>query len=159
MNQSNLSKWLKIITAGTAICGLILFFVVIPSRGFSWADAYPEYAYGYLAWQIFFWIAGIPCFFALGYFWRICTEIGKDNSFSEVTAKLLVRISWLAAIDTLFFFVGNIVFAFLSMTPIWVLFLSFIADFVGIAVAVLAAALSHLVYKAAELKAEAELTI
>ena len=51
------------------------------------------------------------------------------------------------------------VFLFLGMNHPGVVLLSLVAVFAGVAVAIAAAALSHLVAKAADLQAESDLTI
>jgi hypothetical protein len=72
---------------------------------------------------------------------------------------LLKWISLLAAGDSAFFFLGIIIFAVLGMSHPGVVILSIFIVFVGIAVTVTFAALSHLVYKAARIREENEWTI
>ena len=68
-------------------------------------------------------------------------------------------ISILAALDSLYFFAANVVFMVINMNHPGVFLISLIVVFIGVAVTVAAAALSHLVRKAAEIQQENELTI
>ena len=159
MEQNSLSKWLKVILIGVGLCGLIVYFVIIPVCGSSIVDSAPEMANRFWPWQIFLWMTGIPCFIALYDGWRIASNIGNDHSFSRDNASYLKWISWLAAGDAAFFFVGNIVLGLLNMSHPGVALVSLLVVFAGIAIAVAAAALSHLVLKAAILQEENDLTI
>ncbi|MBR6953898.1 MAG: DUF2975 domain-containing protein [Clostridia bacterium] len=159
MNQHKFSVWLKGILMGVGLCGCIVYFAVLPDIGRSTVTAYPEFAGWYWPWQIFLWLTAIPCGIALAAGWRIAVNIGRDRSFSRENARLLHRIAWLAAVDTLYFFLGNIILLFLSMNHVGVVLISLLICFVGVAVTVVAACLSHLVYKAADLQEQSDLTI
>ena len=80
MEQKALSKWLKIIIIGVGICGLVGYFLVIPSFGQSLARQYPEFSGRYLPWLIFIWLTAIPCYIALFFGWKIAANIGGDRS-------------------------------------------------------------------------------
>ena len=159
MEQKNLSKWLKLILIGVGICGLIIYAAVIPMYGLSLRASYPEFSNRFWPWLIFLWVSGIPCFIVLFYAWKITSNIEKDMSFSENTAALLKRISILSVADAGFFFLGNIVMLLLNMSHPSVVIASFIIVFVGVAVSVASAVLSHLVKKAAALQEQSDLTI
>lgn len=159
MNQISLSKWLKGIIAGMAVCGGIIYFYLIPYWGKEMAGAYPEYAYCYWPWLSVLWVSAIPCYFALFFGWKIVSEIGKDNSFSRKNAEYLKRISILATAESVYFFGANLVLMMMGMNHPGVFLLSLFVDFAGIAAAIVSAALSHLVQKAAEIREENELTI
>ena len=159
MEQLTLSKWLKGIIIGIGICGLVILFLVIPSYGQSLAVENPEYAYCYWPWMIFLCVAGIPCYVVLVFAWKVASNIGKDRSFSHENARLFQWISYVAAIDSVYFFAGNIVLLLLNMSHPGVTLLSFIIVFVGVAVTVASAALSHLVKKAAALQEQSDWTI
>ena len=66
---------------------------------------------------------------------------------------------WGSAADAAFFFVGNVLLFLLNMSHPSVALLSLGVVFVGIAVAVVAAVLSHLVQKAAVLQEQSDWTI
>ena len=159
MSQLKLSKWLKAIIIGAGSCGAIVYFFFLPFYGRDIVVAYPEFSYYYWPWQIFLWITAVPCYAALICSWIIADEIGRDNSFCSRNARLLKWISLLAAGDSAFFFLGIIIFAVLGMSHPGVVILSIFIVFVGIAVTVTFAALSHLVYKAARIREENEWTI
>ena len=86
-------------------------------------------------------------------------NIGKDRSFSMDNARLLQRISRLAAGDAVFFFLGNVLLLLLNMSHPGVVLAALVIVFVGVAVAVAAAVLSYLVQKAAALQEQSDLTI
>ena len=86
-------------------------------------------------------------------------NIGKDRSFCVENARLLKWISALAAADAAFFFLGNILYLLLGWSHPGVTLLCLLVVFVGVAISVAAAALSHLVMKAAALQEQSELTI
>ena len=159
MSQANLSRSLKIILTGVGICGLIVYFVILPTVGNDLHASYPEFAGWHWPWMIFLWCTAIPCFAVLVLGWMIAVNIGRDRSFSEANARLLQRIAWLAAGDTAFFFLGNIVLFFLSMNHPGILLASLLICFAGVAVTVAAVCLSHLVHKAADLQEQSDLTI
>ena len=159
MEQKTLSRWLKVILLGIAVCGLLVYFFVVPSYGKSLMSLYPEFAYRYYPWLFFLWATGIPCYAVLLLGWKIATNIGRDRSFCQANADYLKWISWLAAGDSAFFFLGNLIFLYANLSHPGVALFSLLIVFAGIAVTVAAAALSHLVKKAAVLQEQSELTI
>ena len=159
MEQKTLSRWLKVILVGVGLCGLVVYGAVLPLYGQSLVGQNPDMANRYWPWLIFLWATGVPCYAALVIGWRIAVNIGKDRSFSEDNARHLKRIAFLAAGDSVFFFVGNVVLLFANMSHPGVVLASLLVVFAGVAVTVAAAALSHLVLKAAMLQEQSDLTI
>ena len=159
MEQKFFSKWLKVVLIGVAICGLVVYALVVPVYGMNLRSLYPEFSNRFWPWLLFIWVSGVPCFTVLGYAWKIATNIGNDRSFTDQNASLLKTISFLSALDAAFFFVGNIVLLFLNMSHPSVVIASLVIVFVGVAVAVASAALSHLVKKAAVLQEQSDWTI
>ena len=159
MEQKYLSKWLKLILVGVGICGLVVYALVVPAYGLFLRSQYPELSDRFWPWVVFIWVSGIPCFMVLGYAWKITTNIGNDQSFTDQNAFLLKSISVLSALDAVFFFVGNVVLLFLNMSHPGVVIDSFVIVFIGVAVSVASAALSHLVKKAALLQDQSDWTI
>ena len=72
---------------------------------------------------------------------------------------MMKNISVLAATDSAFFFVGNIVYWLIGFNHPSILLASFFVVFIGVSFSVAAAVLSHLIYKAADMKEENDLTI
>lgn len=159
MSQKGLANSLKAIIIGLVICGLSIYFYFLPVWGVALVGDFPEYAKAYWPWLIILWISAIPCYLVLLCGWRISSEIGKDNSFSNINAQMLKRIALLAAMDSVYIFIaGGIMFALRMSTGIVEILILFLV-FAGIVITVAAAALSHLVYKAAAMKEENDLTI
>ena len=138
---------------------MLIFFVFIPMYGKAVAVEYPEFAYCYVPWLVFLLIFSLPCFGALFFGWKISANIGRDNSFSYENAKDLGIISVLAGADSAVFFLGNAILLFLKMSHPSIALFSLFAVFAGTAITAVCAALSHLVQKAAAMKAENDLTI
>lgn len=104
-------------------------------------------------------LSAVPIAVALALFWQICTDIGRDNSFCHKNAWRLSGIGFCALADTAYCVVGTVtVFAITGGNP-GVLLLAMTAIFGGLAIALAAFLLSHLVLKAAELKDEHDLTV
>lgn len=159
MSQKNLAGWLKTIIGGLVVLALLFFFVIVPLLGRSIVEDAPEYRNWFVPWLVFAWITAVPCFIAAVFAWRVAGNIGKDRSFSMENAVLLKRIALLAVIDSAAIFIGNLVMIFLSMTHASVVIVLLMVTFLGVAVSVACAALSHLVRKAADLQQESDLTI
>ena len=159
MEQKTLARWLKAALIGVGLCGLAVCAVILPAYAQSVRDAYPEMANRYWWWLGFLWLTALPCYAALVIGWKIAGNIGRDRSFSEDNARHLKHISHLAAGDTVFFFAGNVLLLFLEMSHPGVMLASLVIALVGVAVSVAAAALSHLVLKAALLQEQSDLTI
>lgn len=159
MTQKSLSNWLKAVLAGIAACGAILYACLIPMFGKDLVDANPELSYYYAPWLAVIWISAIPCYLALYFGWKITVEIGRDNSFSMDNSRYLKYIAVLALADSGYFFLANLALLILNMNHPSVLLGSLFLEFAGVAVAVAAAVLSHLVQKAAKIQEENEFTI
>ena len=104
-------------------------------------------------------LSAVPIAIALVLFWQICTDIGRDNSFCHRNAWRLSGIGFCALADTAYCAVGTVtVFAITGGHP-GVFLVATAAILIGLAIALAAFLLSHLVLKAAELKDEHDLTI
>lgn len=159
MKQESLAKWLKGIIIGVFICGLILCIYALPVLGEEIVSQNRELEHYYLPWLILLWIASFPCYIVLILGWKVAGEIGADRSFSHKNAKLLKYVSVLALADAVFFFGGNILYLILGINHPGVVLISCAVVFIGIAISVVAALISHLIYKAAYMQEENELTI
>ena len=159
MRQENLAKWLKFIFVGVGICGAAVYLYILPELERRMVQQHPDLYRAYHPWLVLICITAIPCYIALVLAWKIAGQIGRDKSFSMENASYLKWISVLAAGTAGYFFVGNVILLILNMNPIEMVIRSLLVCFAGVAVAVAAAALSHLVMKAAELQEQSDLTI
>ena len=159
MKQKTMARCLRAVLIGAGLLGLAVYFIVLPQLGRETATANPEYAYCFWPWLAFLWGSGVPCFAVLVIGWLITVDIGRDRSFTAVNARRLKRVAILAAVDSAYFFIGNLVLLFLGMSHPGVALGSLALVFVGLAVTAAAAALSHLVLKAADLQEQSDLTI
>ncbi len=159
MSQSVLSRCMKTIIFGMWVFGAALYFAVVPMMGQELVEDYPEFSGRFVPWLVFIWCTALPAAAMLVLGWRVATNIGADKSFSAENAKLLEWISYLAAGDAGFFFVGNILFLLLSLSHPAVTLGSLFVSFIGVAIAAAAAVLSHLVQKASAIEEENDLTI
>ena len=160
MKQKELAAALKGIVVLCLLAGIGLCGVLIPLFGAEAARTNPDYA-----WMFWPCLGGIgvlcvPVLIVLVLVWQMAGRIGADNSFCYENAEALKQICGLAVLDTVLCLLGALVLAiFLRGLPPYLLLLSVAVMLVGVAIAVVSAVLSHLIQKAADLKAEQDLTI
>lgn len=159
MKQKRLSNWLKVMIIGVGIVGLAVYAWMLPVLGYDARLRAPEYAAAFWPWLVFLWGTAIPCYIVLVLGWKISTNIARDRSFSKENAAHLKWVSILAAADTGYFLFGNFVFFAFRWNHPGVLLAALLISIIGVAIAAAAAALSHLVLKAATLQEENDLTI
>lgn len=157
MEQRTLVKWLKILVLFAAVCGLGLAGGVRHWQDSGWWRA-TEFSYCFWPWLIFLWVLSIPCFWALYLAWKIFGNIEKDHAFTTENAEYMGRISFLAVADAVVLLVGNVLFWLMCESSRNML-LCFVVTLIGIGFSVAAAALSHLIWKAADLQDQSDWTI
>lgn len=159
MKQHEIAKWLKGICFGIAVMGFIFFGYIIPNLALESKRLNPEIAYLFWPGLISVWTIGILSYSILFQFWKVCVQIGLDNSFSPETSKSFAIISKLGVVISIICFCGMLYLGMNKWLNLGLMFLLAGVIFIGITVTVLGAALSHLILKAYELKKENELTI
>ncbi len=160
MEQKSLARWLKVIIMATDLIGVFAAFFFLPYYGKHIVSVVPEMSGCYYPWLIFELLFSLPCFVALHFGWKIAVNIGADRSFSRENSAYLRNIAILAAVDSGYFLLGNWALMFLNMNhPSVALILAPVVVFFGVAASVVFAALSHLIYKAALLREDSDLTI
>lgn len=164
MGQKELSLLLKLVVAVLAVfLTLALGFFVPPlaHEAYLFYKDISEALANAFAWGVpaVIGLSAIPCYASLVLAWRIFAAIGRNNSFCVENARRLRTISRLALADTALYVVLSMGLCALGIGhPSIVLILTAIILF-GAAVTVCCAALSHLTQKAADLKADSDLTI
>lgn len=159
MEIRKLSKFLKFILTGLFVLGLIFYIFILPLIGKTIVEVNPELSNWYLPWLIFLSLTSIPILLGLFYSAKISKNISYDLAFTEENSKYLKYISRLALIDSVFFFLGNIVMLLLNMNHSSVLILSILISFFGLSLYVIFSILSCFVSKSADLQSENDLTI
>lgn len=159
MEQKRIANVLKFFSIVTALVGALFFLWFVPGVIAGCAQTIPGTAF--LRWPgtIGMWASGLLCYLALWEFWRICTRIGRDNSFCMENARSMKHIGQLAFAAVILILVGCVylvcVGCFWPPQAVIVFFVVFIACGFG----VVCLALSRLIQNAAKLKEENELTI
>ena len=160
MKQKTLAIMLMAVIIGVAVCAAVVYVFVIPELGRSLAEmGGGEIRNMYSPWIWFVSFTSVPVAAALAIAFLIALNIRRDRSFCMQNARFLAVIGILAAADTLYFFIGNIVLLFLNMNHPGLFLFDMLVCFFGLAVTLICAALSHYTRKAAELRADADLTI
>lgn len=87
MQQKEISRWLKAITIVLALMGAVFFLYIMPVLAMSWRDVDESLAYLFMPGLLYGWCIAVICYAILYQFWKVCVQIGKDNSFSKENAK------------------------------------------------------------------------
>lgn len=157
MNRKHSLNLLKLACVLTALMGVALFFFVAPAVVMDYASHREPRFWIDL---IYIWIVGALSFAALGQAWKICVEIGRDNTFSEVNARGLVRISRLMGAACALMAVGLAVLLIGRGQPEPVLEgLTALGALIALVLALFASAMAQLIRAGAVLKDENDLTI
>ena len=152
-------RGMKLAALAAALIGLLAAFVFLPMLASALLEEFPAHQKWYWPCLIYGWVVFAPGFVGLWEFWKICAEIGRDNSFSQQNARSLTRICLLALTMAALLAVGVAALCLLGMglPALLIAMLGFAAACA--LVALLANALSQLVRRAAAIKRENDLTI
>lgn len=152
-------RGMKLAALAAALIGLLAAFVFLPMLASALLEEFPAYQKWYWPCLIYGWVVLLPGFAGLWEFWKICVEIGRDNSFSQKNARALFRICLLALTMAALLAVGVAALCLLGMglPALLIAMLGFAAACA--LVALLANALAQLVRRAAAIKSENDLTI
>ena len=152
-------RGMKLAALAAALIGLLAAFVFLPMLASALLEEFPAYQKWYWPCLIYGWVVLLPGFVGLWEFWKICMEIGRDNSFSQKNARSLFRICLLALTMAALLAVGVAALCLLGMglPALLIAMLGFAAACA--LVALLANALAQLVRRAAAIKSENDLTI
>ena len=101
-------------------------------------------------------VVGVLCFLSLWQAWKICGEIGRDNSFSHENARALDRISKYMIIACGIMAAGTV---FCLITGDRIAPLALLGVSISLIFALFAAAMAQLIESGAKLKDENDLTI
>lgn len=159
MTQSEISRWLKAVTVLLAAMGIVFFFMVVPILAVISKQRYPQLAFLFYPGLAYTAAIAIPCYAILYHFWQVCRQIGLDNSFSKENAAAFTSISRLAFFLTIEWFIGLLFLAVGGWMKTSALVILIFGIFLSMIVTIIAAALSHLIFKAYELRQENDLTI
>ncbi len=118
----------------------------------------PQISDMYIPWLVLFIISAIPCYVILYLGWRVAVNIGKDRSFSLENARHIKLASKIILFDALYFCCECLHVENICESSGVILALVFIV-FACVVASVVAAVLSHLVVKAADLQEQSDLTI
>ena len=152
-------RGMKLAAVAAAALGLLAAFVLLPALASAILEEYPAYQKWYWPGLVYCWIVLLPGFAGLWEFWKICVQIGRDDSFSQENARSLFRICLLALTMAALLAAGVAALCLLGMglPALLIAMLGFAAACA--LVALLANALSQLVRRAAAIKSENDLTI
>lgn len=159
MNRKRSLGLMKVACVITLVLGIVLFGVVAPK-------VVGTYGYvldgrgntGYYADLAFVEVVGVLCFLSLWQAWKICREIGRDNSFSRENAKSLRMIAKFMTAAYVLMAIGFIVSAIFNDGMV-LMGLSALGTCIALIFALFASAMAQLIESGAALKDENDLTI
>ena len=159
MNRKRSLGLMKIACAITFVLGIVLFGAVAPK-------VVGTYGYvldgrgntGYYADLVYVELVGALCFLSLWEAWKICREIGKDNSFSRKNAKSLRRIAKYMTAAYVMMAIGLLACMIFNDSMV-LMGLAALGTCIALIFALFAAAMAQLIEAGAALKDENDLTI
>lgn len=159
MEQKTIAKYLKIFSIMIAIIGAIFFFWYLPVIICQTAEMFEEAAFLKIPAILCTLFIACLCYIALGNFWKICTQIGNNNSFCIENAQSMKNIGCLACIVFIMILLGTLFLLLIGfLNAAWFFVCFFIAS-VACGMTIICLALSKLIENAAMIKEENDLTI
>lgn len=159
MKLTSIEHCLKGVIIGLAVCGVLVYALILPELGNSLKLQYPEFSHWYYPWLVFLRLTVIPCYLVLVSAWKVVVNIGKGRSFSYENGKCFKRISQYVCADSVFFLAGNILLWLFGINHPGIVIVSMVIVFLGLSISLASKALSQLVDDAAGLQEECDLTI
>lgn len=156
MRQTRISYWLKGIVILLGLMG-IAFLGGLTAYAFYLKANEP----GNLFWTFIFssWYTAALCYGILIEFWKVCTQIGNDNSFSQENARYFHRMGMCGALGAIGFIARLCYLAAEGALTIPFAVFGVAETLVALIFVVLCEALSRLILNAYEMKQENDLTI
>jgi hypothetical protein len=159
MKTKTVTYWLKAVVLFIALLGLA-FFGGATAYAYIYKPDYNEPIPVYLRQNIIpLWITAILCYVILFFFWKIVTEIGKDNSFSMENVKNFKNMAVCGVLLIAEHIVLLVIWAVNSEVALIPLSYTLLKILAFIIFVILCFAMSRLVQNAYELKQENDLTI
>lgn len=161
MRQKKISYWLKGLVIALALLGIgFLGGVVVLMVCYRQIPYVKVPADMICVRNVVMVIYTVLFYFAiLAEFWKVCTEIGRDNSFSLENAKSFRRMSIFAGIEAVGFMMRVVFGTAFGLTGIFEFVFRLAEIFVSVVFLILCEALSQLIRNAYEMKQENDLTI
>lgn len=156
MDQLKISRQLKTITGIIAGLGIGIYALLLISY-LSGSDSIQKLSVSIL---VMFGITLIFCLSVLVQFWKVCTQIGLENSFSAENVRSFAIMSRLLLVLTgiwIGYSVGRIFVT--EATSLFVIIRPFVFTAVWGVISALSSALSKLIEKARQIREENDLTI
>lgn len=159
MNTNSIKNMMRVFIIALAVIGLIFYAYAVPVIGKTIANAYPEFSNCYYPWLVFISITAIPCYIVLIELWKLSTKVANEEVFEAPTVKIFNKISFMAALDIIFFLIMNLAFMLVGMNHPSILIGAFVVTIIGAAFSFCAKVAGEYVGQAAMLKEETDLTI
>ena len=159
MSSKTLAIFMKIVVVLSALFGLLVCIILIPSIGNEVIGAYPEFSSWYWPWIAFAWIFSVPCFVILVDIWIVSDSVKDDTVFTLKTAKTIRSAVILLITDAAILFTGNVVLLMVNMNHPSVMLISFVVAIAEIIAALFAEILTRYITKASLLQEESDGTI
>ena len=159
MNRKKSLGLMKIAWGITFVLGIVLFGLVAPKVVGAYGYAVDgRGGAGYYADLVYVELVGVLCFLSLWEAWKICREIGKDNSFSRENAKSLRKIAKYMTAAYVLMAIGLIACMIFNDSMI-LMGLTALGMCIAVIFALFALAMAQLIEAGAKLKDENDLTI
>jgi len=157
MNRKKSLGLMKIACGITLALGIVLFGGIAPAVIRGLPDEGPLTGRFYPA-LIYVELVGVLCFLSLWQAWKICREIGNDNSFSHENARSLTKISRCMAAACALMALGLAV-CLIVRASLFLTGLAALGTCIALIFSLFAAAMAQLIESGAALKDENDLTI
>lgn len=109
--------------------------------------------------QFLFWLTAIPVFYILTSLWKISSDLGKNQMFTQKNSQRLVKIAYAGLVESSIYAIATIIGLFLFKSNYPYLLICFFFFFLGLVIAIISSLLSYIFEMASQLKDENDLTI
>lgn len=154
--QKKICNYLKALTV-VLIALVLSFFTGLTLYAFHLRETHSDSN----IWSFIFfsWFIAILCILVLILFWKVCTEIGNDNSFSLENASYFHKMALLGVVALVSYVIRPVYFAISRCFDLRTLVYSVFLILICAGFSILCEALSKLIKNAYEMKLENDLTI
>ncbi len=159
MTERSLANWMRCLIVAMAACGISICILWVPMgvEGVWLGGSADVRSTELWVQSAFFWMTAIPCFWILTVAWNMTIDMKTGKLFTVENSLRVKRVALVLTVALIVFLVGNLVFAILGWHRYMLVYC--LVGLMGFVLVACFAALSHYLYRAAELQEESEGTI